>query len=83
MKTELLKDIEKRMQEHDWFYEMSDMHQVYLRGEAQRQAIIILLRQVPGNSILPLVDKLVPESLRTKFLYDLVTYRLKEIRPLP
>jgi hypothetical protein len=50
----VLNELKNCLEKHDWYYAMSDDHNVYLRGEAQRQDIHTLIKKAEeqGYSII-------------------------------
>lgn len=65
-------DLTNILKQHDWFYQISDDHGVYLRGHAVQRALIILLQQLKENQPALLEEAKI-------FYNENVTDRLREL----
>ena len=65
-------DFTSILKQHDWFYQMSDDHSVYVRGHDSYRALVNLLQEVQKNQPALL------EEVK-KFYDDNVTDRLREL----
>jgi len=49
LQPDALRELERALQDHDWFYHMSDDHRAYKAGEAQREHIDELLKEAKAK----------------------------------
>jgi len=56
------KQVAAMMQKHDWYYEMSDDHNVWRRGESSRRKLMEALKKLPYNTRRFLWDTYAPDG---------------------
>ena len=51
MTDQIKAQLAKMLEDHDWWYQMSDDHRVYCAGEAQYTAIKALIKQIGNDGV--------------------------------
>jgi hypothetical protein len=66
-----LDELEGRLKAHDHYYERSDDHSVFLRGQADRAELIVELRSWPMFIVARLIRRLVPQEFQANWFVDI------------
>jgi hypothetical protein len=70
--SEKIEEIKDRILKHDFYFQYSDDHSQWRKGNADLTGIISLLKEVPAKDIGPLLE-LVPEDVRPSWIKLLST----------
>lgn len=65
-------ELEARLAAHDHYYEHSDDHKVFLRGQADRAELIVYLRKIPAKTMFNFLVKHVPPERYHIWIDDLM-----------
>lgn len=66
-------ELKSRLERHDHYYEMSDDHSAFLRGQADRAEILVELRKIPLHCLVGLIEQNVPKERVQIWFNDLLT----------
>ena len=66
-------DLIQLMGEHDWFYEYSDDHKAWLKGQSEWQTILNQLNECGLDKVLSLIFQFCPESVQQEVLRKCLT----------
>lgn len=63
--------LEKRLKAHDHYYEFSDDHHIFLRGQLDRAELLVELKKMPLCDVYRLLKTCVPDDRLAVWLTDL------------
>ncbi|MFW6310860.1 MAG: hypothetical protein ACOC1K_01350 [Nanoarchaeota archaeon] len=75
---EIRQELIDALQNHDWYYEMSDDHRKYLEGEREIKKIYVLLKQLSEEDARTLWNEYAPEMPYPDNLFPFPEHLFKE-----